>query len=204
MDNVLLTLGMEPFSLSAGELMGIGSIVLFTLFNFLGVGLGKTIQNVLTIVKIGTILVFVFLAFTIGKTQQMDILAVPADLSSGQIVVGFLVALVAVSWAFDGWNNVNFVAGEITHPQRNLTLSLNVGTLIITAIYILINVVYLMSLPVTQISGVYRVGEVSASALFGGPAAELVVALSMHGGEKPNDKPVANDWLRLTLRQGGP
>ena len=85
MDNVLLTLGMEPFSLSAGELVGIGSIVLFTLFNFLGVGLGKTIQNVLTVVKIGTILVFVLLAFTIGKTQRIDLMAVPADLSFGQI-----------------------------------------------------------------------------------------------------------------------
>lgn len=176
MDNVLLTVGMEPFSLSAGELVGIGAIALFTLVNFIGVGLGKTIQNVLTVIKIGTILVFVFLAFTIGKTQPMDIMAIPPDLSLGQIVVGFLVALVAVSWAFDGWNNINFVAGEITHPQRNLTLTLIFGTLIITAIYILTNVVYLMSLPVTEIAGVYRVAEVSASALFGGPAAVFISA----------------------------
>jgi len=176
MDNVLFTVGMEPFSLSAGELVGIGAIALFTLFNFLGVGLGKAIQNVLTVVKIGTILLFVFLAFTIGKTQSMDLMAIPSELSFSQIIVGFLVALVAVSWAFDGWNNVNFVAGEITHPQRNLTLTLIFGTLIITAIYILTNVVYLMSLPVTEISGVYRVAEVSASALFGSPAAVFISA----------------------------
>lgn len=174
MDNVFLTLGPDPFSLSTGEIMGMGAIVLFTLFNILGVGLGKTIQNVLTVVKIGTMLVFVFLAFTIGKTQAIDVMTIPLELSFGQIVVGFLVALVAVSWAFDGWNNVNFVAGEITDPQRNLTLSLIFGTLIITAIYILTNVVYLMSLPVTEIAGVYRVAEVSASALFGGPAAAFI------------------------------
>jgi APA family basic amino acid/polyamine antiporter len=176
MDNVLLTVGMEPFSLSAGELMGIGAIALFTLVNLLGVGWGKTIQNVLTVVKIGTILGFVFLAFSIGKTQSMAISAIPPDLSFSQVIGGFVGALIVVSWAFDGWNNVNFVAGEITHPQRNLTLALIFGTFIITGIYIVMNVVYLMSVPVTEIAGVYRVAEVSASALFGGRAAAFISA----------------------------
>ena len=175
-DNPLFTIGRGGFSLSAGHLVGIGAISVLTLVNFLGVGLGKMVQNILTVIKIGTILVFVFLAFSIGKIQPMDITATAQDLSFGQAVMGFFVALVAVSWAYDGWNNVNFVAGEIKNPERNLTLALFAGTLIITLLYVVLNVVYLMSMPVSGIAGVYRVAEVSATALLGDQAAVFISA----------------------------
>ena len=174
-DNPLLTIG-GGFTLSAGHLMGIGAISVLTLVNFLGVGLGKTVQNILTVIKIGTILVFVILAFSIGKIQPMDLTATAPDLSFGQAVTGFFVALVAVSWAFDGWNNVNFVAGEIINPKKNLTRALILGTLIITVLYVALNVVYLMSMPVSEIAGVYRVAEVSATALLGDRAAAFIAA----------------------------
>lgn len=174
--NVLLGLGTGPLSLSAGELVAVGCIAFFTLVNMVGVRIGTTVQNVLTVVKVGTILTFVGLAFTIGKTQPMDLTAIPPDLGLGQIVTGFAVALVAVSWAFDGWNNITFVAGEITDPHRNLTRTLIFGAVIITVIYLVMNVVYLMSMPVTEIAGAYRVAEVSASALFGGRAAAFISA----------------------------
>lgn len=174
--NVLLGLGTGPLSLSAGELVAVGCIAFFTLVNMVGVRIGTTVQNVLTVVKVGTILTFVALAFTIGKTQPMDLTAIPPDLGLGQIVTGFAVALVAVSWAFDGWNNITFVAGEITDPHRNLTRTLIFGAVIITVIYLVMNVVYLMSMPVTEIAGAYRVAEVSASALFGGRAAAFISA----------------------------
>ena len=176
MDNLLLTFGAGSFSLSAGKLVGIGAIALLSTVNFLGVGLGKTVQNVLTVVKIGTILVFIFLAFAIGKIQPITLTTMPGDMSFGQAVSGFFVALVAVSWAFDGWNNVNFVAGEIVNPKKNLTLALILGTLIVTLSYVAINVVYLMSMPVSEIAGVYRVAEVSASALLGNQAAAFISA----------------------------
>jgi APA family basic amino acid/polyamine antiporter len=175
-DNPLFTIGRGGLSLSAGHFVGIGVISVLTLVNFLGVGLGKTVQNTLTVIKIGTILVFVFLAFSFGNIQPMDITATAQDLSFGQAVTGFFVALVAVSWAFDGWNNVNFVAGEIINPQRNLTLALIVGTLIITLLYVGLNVVYLMSMPVSEIAGVYRVAEVSATAVLGNKAAVFISA----------------------------
>jgi APA family basic amino acid/polyamine antiporter len=187
-DHPLFTIG-GVFSLSSGHLVGIGAISLMTLINFLGVGLGKMVQNIFTVIKIGTVLVFVFLAFSIGKIEPMVLTTTAPDLSFGQTVTGFFVALVAVSWAFDGWNNVNFVAGEITHPQRNLTMTLFLGTLIITVLYFALNVVYLMSLPVSEIAGVYRVAEVSATALFGRWAAafiSLAVLISVVGALNAN------------------
>lgn len=165
-DNVFPGLG-GGIAVSIGQLIGIGAVLFLTLVNFLGVGLGKTVQNVLTVVKLGTIVAFVFLAITVGKTRPIDLTYVPQDMSLGQVVSGFLVALVAVSWAFDGWNNINFVAGEIIDPRRNLTRALILGTVIITAIYLAMNVVYLASMPVSEIAGVVRVAEVSATALLG-------------------------------------
>lgn len=174
-ENVLLVVG-GGFSVSAGQLVGIGAILLFTVFNYLGVGLGKTIQNVLTIVKLGAMAVLVFLAFAFGDKHPIDFGLMPADMSLGQVVTGFVVALVAVSWAFDGWNNINFVAGEIVDPAKNLTRTLIFGTLMITAVYLVMNVVYLMSMPVSELAGVYQVAEVSASALLGSRAAPYISA----------------------------
>jgi APA family basic amino acid/polyamine antiporter len=188
-ENPLLTIGDGFFSLSSGHLVGIGAISALTLVNFVGVGLGKTVQNVFTVIKIGTVLVFVVLAFSIGKIDPVFLTTSAPDLSFGRAVTGFFVALVAVSWAFDGWNNVNFVAGEIINPQRNLTIALIVGTLIITVMYFSLNVVYLMSMPVSEIAGVYRVAEVSATALFGKWAAAFIsgaVLISVVGALNAN------------------
>jgi len=78
---------------------------------------------------------------------QLVAIAAIIDLS----VFNFIgVVLVAVSWAFDGWNNLNFVAGEIKNPRRNLPMALILGTLGVTVLYILTNYIYLYALPVDK------------------------------------------------------
>jgi len=100
----------------------------------------------------------------------------PAGMSFGQIIIGFGVALVAVTWAFDGWNNVNFVAGEIKKPSRNLPLALIIGTLGITVLYVLTNYIYLYALPIPEVKGVVRIAEKATSALFGSSTGALISA----------------------------
>ncbi len=168
--------GSFHYSLSAGQLVGVAVILLLSLFNYIGVGLGKMIQNFFTVLKIGTILAIIFLGFAIGKGGRIDFSANPMDLGLGQLIVGFGVALVAVSWAFDGWNNVNFVAGEIKNPHRNLPLALIIGTLGITLLYVLTNYIYLFALPIGEMRGVVRIAEKATTALFGGKTASLISA----------------------------
>jgi APA family basic amino acid/polyamine antiporter len=93
--------------------------------------------------------------------------------------MGFGVALVAVIWAFDGWNNVNFVAGEIRDPRRNLPLALILGTLLITVLYVLINIVYFYALPIGEMTGEVRIAEKATSALLGTSTGALVSAAVM-------------------------
>ncbi|MGD2152349.1 MAG: amino acid permease [Gemmatimonadales bacterium] len=166
----------HTFALSVGQLVAVGVILLLSLFNYVGVALGKIIQNVITVVKIGAILAFVVLGFAIGRTAPIDYTLNPAGLSIGDLAVGFGVAIIAVSWAFDGWHNITYVAGEIEDPKRNLPISLVGGTLIITALYVLVNFVYLAALPVGEMAGVVRIAERTAAALHGEVGAGLISA----------------------------
>jgi APA family basic amino acid/polyamine antiporter len=165
------------YSLSAGQLVAVVVILLLSLYNLVGVGLGKSLQNLLTVVKLGTVVVFIALGVFVGRKIPVDLsLGVPGwDWS--QILMGFGVALVAVFWAFDGWNNINYVAGEIKDPGRNLPLALVSGTVVITVLYFLTNYVYFTALPLEQISGVVRIAERSATALHGPTAAGLISAM---------------------------
>lgn len=174
------------YSLSVGQIVAIASILFLSTCNYIGLVFGKTIQNVFTVVKIGIVIVFISIGFTLGKGLPIDFSLHPElpGMSFGQLTIGFGLSLVAVSWAFDGWNNVNFVAGEIRNPKRNLPLALILGTVGITVLYVLTNVIYLYALPIEEIVGVVRIAEKSSVALFGGKAAvfiSLAVLISVFG-----------------------
>ena len=175
--NVPLFRDTLPYSLSAGQILGILVIILLSLINFIGVGLGKSIQNLFTVIKIGTIAGIIILGFAIGKGTRLDLALNPTGMSFGDIIIGFGIAMVAVVWAFDGWNNINFVAGEIKNPKRNLPLALILGTLGITFLYVLVNYIYLYALPIKEISGVVRIAEKATGALFGLSTGALISTL---------------------------
>ncbi|MCP5104023.1 MAG: amino acid permease [bacterium] len=165
------------FSLSAGKLVGIGAILFLSTINLIGTRFGKTIQNVLTVIKIGALLAIIIPGFTMGKGQPINFAVNPQGLELGALITGFGLALVAVSWAFDGWNNVNFVAGEIKNPQRNLPRVLLLGTAILTVLYVLVNYVYLYALPINEMAGKVRIAEVTTTSLFGATTAGVIAAV---------------------------
>ena len=164
------------FSLSIGKLVGILLVLILSLLNYLGLVLGKTIQNIFSTIKIGTLLGLIVLGFALGKGTPVDFSLNPTGMSLGSLIVGFGVALIAVSWAFDGWNNINWVAGEIKNPKRNLPLALILGSLGITVLYLLINYLYLYALPMSELTGVIRVAEKATSALFGASTGLIICA----------------------------
>jgi APA family basic amino acid/polyamine antiporter len=167
------------YSLSAGQIVGIVVIILLSLLNFIGLVLGSIIQNILTILKIGALVVMVGLGFIIGKGRDIEFYFAPAEFSLSNLIMGFGVAMIAIIWAYDGWNNVNFAAGEIKNPKRNLPLALILGISGITALYIAVNYIYLYALPIDEMIGVIRIAEKAATVLFGGIAASLISAAVM-------------------------
>jgi APA family basic amino acid/polyamine antiporter len=165
------------YSLSSGQLVGVGVIFLLSVFNFIGVGLGKSIQNVFTVIKIGILVGIILFGLAIGKGTSPDLSINPMRMDFNSLLVGFGVSLVAIAWAFDGWNNVNFVAGEIKNPKRNLPRALIIGTLGTTFLYVLVNYVYLYALPIQETIGVVRIAEKATGALFGASTGALISGL---------------------------
>jgi APA family basic amino acid/polyamine antiporter len=176
-------------SLTTAKIIALAIIFLLSAINYFGVIFGKIVQNIFTVIKIGSILIFIILGFTIGQTITIDFSLNPAGLSISQLIMGFGIALVAVSWTFDGWNNVNFICGEIKNPKRNLPLALILGTLVVTILYILINYIYLSALPISEMAGVVTIAESAAKAMFGDVAIALfsaAVLISIFGALNGN------------------
>jgi amino acid transporter len=132
---------LADIGLSSEFLYATLAIVLLTLFNIVGVGLGKWTQNLLTIAKVtglGSILVA---GFFWAKSSPVDWEPAPwRDLGWGSL------AIILVLYAYGGWNDAAFVAAEVRNRQRNIPLALILGVGAITLIYLLVNAAYLMGL----------------------------------------------------------
>jgi basic amino acid/polyamine antiporter, APA family len=167
------------FSLSSGQVVAALSILFLTLINTFGIRSGALVQNALTILRLATVAAFVVLGILIGrKAGGANFLPL---FTPGHPFPAFLpplgLALVAVFWTYDGWYSVNCTAGEIRDPGKTIPRGLILGVLSVTAVYFLVNLVYLLALPLDRLQGVVRVGELAASALFGSGGASLFAAL---------------------------
>ena len=188
-DTILLTIG--SFNISAAQLLSIVIIVLLTFINTRGIQSGKLIQTTFTLTKLVSLLglilfgLFAFqpdvwkqnwdLPWVLGKfTPGQGI-----ELYTGMAVMGAIAAaMVGSIFSSDSWNNVTFIAGEIKNPQRNIGLSLFLGTLLVTIIYVCTNLVYVGVLPLDGIAGAEkdRVGVAAAQVIFG-PAGTIIIAV---------------------------
>ena len=163
-------------SLSAGQFVAVATIIGLTVMNVLGLRLGALIQNVSTVLKVAAIAIFVALGLWAGIGSTGEFPAPVRGGDSSSLLSGFLIALIAVLWSYDGFSNLNFSAGEIKDPARTLPRALVLGTAAITVTYLLVNVVYVLALPITEMQGVLTVAERAASALLGPNAAVFIAA----------------------------
>ena len=170
---------MPWLSISTGQLVAVGTILLLTAVNYFGIRSGSMVQNVFTMIKLIAIAILVVSGIYIFSLNSGA--PVSAGIQSheipGSMFAAIGIALIAVLWTFDGWYAVNSVASEIKNPKKNLPLSLIAGISTIGLIYILINMFYVYALPVDEISGVVRVGETTTTALFGETAGSAMTAL---------------------------
>ncbi|HXB55663.1 MAG TPA: amino acid permease [Vicinamibacteria bacterium] len=176
-ENVLaaITVSGRSFSLSMGQLVAAAVIVGLTALNVRGVRVGSTVQNVFTFLKLGALAGFVVLGFTMGTGRSASS-GPPSATPGAATLAGFGVALVAALWAYDGWINLTFSAGEIKDPARNLPRGLFLSTVIVTVAYLLVNAAYVRALPISEMQGVTRIAEKAATALFGPIGATLIAA----------------------------
>ncbi len=162
------------FNVSAGQLLSLVLVVLFSFFNYIGVLFGKGVQNLLSLIKIIAIVAFILFGLWASQGNALDLSLSTDGLSFGSLVAKFGAVLLLVFWAFDGWNNVNFVAGEIKKPAVNVPRALIISISLISLVYILINIVYFKALPIEEIIGVVTIADSVSTVLFGSIATTLL------------------------------
>lgn len=168
----------DLFSVSNGQVLAVVLIILFSIANYIGVVFGKMVQNTLTVIKTGAILLLIIFGLMVDNGVPIDLSFNATGMSFNQLMVGFGVAMIAVFWAFDGWNCVNFVVGEIKNPAKNLPIALILGTALVALLYVLVNVVYLKALPISEMAGVVTIADSASTVLFGSAVTKfLLVAI---------------------------
>jgi basic amino acid/polyamine antiporter, APA family len=153
-EHVLLRVG--AWQLTRVHLVALAANAVLTIVNVVGLRRAAVLQNVATWMKYTAMAVFVVLGFAIGKGSLAHFFSAGASLHSagyGALFSGFGVALIAVLWAYDGWVYVTWAAGEVKRPERNLPLALIIGILLVAAVYVAMNVVYLYGIDVAHIAG---------------------------------------------------
>jgi basic amino acid/polyamine antiporter, APA family len=165
-----------PYSLSAGQLVAVGAILILSVINYVGLKGGVLVQNMSVLLRIGSIAALVILGWLIGRKTGSDNWSHFFRSGGAFQLKSFGLALLAVLWTYDGWYSVNCAAGEVKRPEKTIPLSLLLGTAGVVVVYLLMNSVYLAALPLEKMSGVARIGELAATSLFGPRAAGYVAA----------------------------
>lgn len=154
-------------------------IIIITSIHGTNLKLGSGFQRFFTLLKVVVIVFFIAAGFCIEPDHVTTIL--PQQTTWKEIFSpAFAISLIYVSYAYSGWNAASYMAEEIDNPKRNLPRSLFVGTLIVTVLYVLLNFVFMYSVPTDKLTGYVEVGYLSAINIFGnklGNMMGLVIAL---------------------------
>jgi APA family basic amino acid/polyamine antiporter len=165
-----------PAHVAAVHYTAAGAIALTAYFNCRGVSWGSAVQNLTAGAKYGGLLFVIVVALIFGRHTLASHLS-PAVPPGSFSIMPFGLALVSVLWAFDGWADLSFMAGEVAEPRRTLPRALIGGTLAVIAMYLLANIAYLAVLPIDEIRTSRLVAADVAQRVFGAPGAVFVAVL---------------------------
>ncbi len=163
-----------PLELRYGQLFAMALILLLGWLNYHGVKTGGDLQVAVTALKLALIGFIIVAGLAFGEAHPPS----PAP-AAALSFAGFIAALVAALWAYDGWNNVSMVAGEIRDPQRNLPRALIWGTAGVIAIYLLASGAYFHVLSASQVASSDRVAAEMMRRIASGWGAAAVSAAAM-------------------------
>jgi len=201
-DNILVKLkyGVDAagadknFTLSAAQIVSIVLIVVLTYINTRGVKGGKIIQTTFTLTKLISLFGLIAFGFIMMKPEiwhanwqnAWSLHNLNKDGSITTLTMGAALGAIAASmvgsiFSSDAWNNVTFIAGEMKNPKRNIGLSLFLGTMIVTIIYVSANVMYTAVLPLHDIATAEkdRVAVAASTVIFGNVGTIIIALMIM-------------------------
>ena len=169
-----------PFSITYGQLLAITAAGLISILNYVGIKKAGDFQVVFTLLKVVIILSIVVIGFSYSGGSWQNFAGTFTGAKGG--MAGFMAALVAALWAYDGWNDLNMVSGEIRNPERNIPLALISGMALLGVLYMLVNAAVQYVLTASGIAGSPRAASDAMAVVLGSLGAGIVsagMALSM-------------------------
>lgn len=158
-------MGIDVITVSSKSFVAVSIVILFSIIHSHSIKTGSWFQNILTLFKVGIVVFFITAGFLSENGSSAHFLQ--DTKTTPGLGEKFAVSLIFVSFAYSGWNASAYIGGEIKRPGRNIPLSLFIGTLFVTGIYLLLNIVYIYALSPQQMSGAIDVGARAAVSLFG-------------------------------------
>jgi basic amino acid/polyamine antiporter, APA family len=164
-----------PLTPAEQKMIAFAVIAVLTFINILGVRKGTAVQGIFTVAKLGGLAVIVGCAFYFQHAKMPP----PAHSlpTPHTTITSFGIALIGVLWAYQGWHQLSYNAGEITIPSRNLPLGFLLGTLIVVGTYLIANFAYLRALPLGALAEHQRVAATTMEVFVGAGGAIFVSAL---------------------------
>ena len=161
--------------------LGVTVLTGITLNHLFSKKVGATVQDVLTVAKILIILVFI-VAGLVCSPEGIENFSNASFDTNDILSSGFAVSLIWVYYAYSGWNAAAYISGDVKNPQRNVPLAMMASTLFVSILYLALNMVFLRTAPVSELTGEVEVGLISAVHVFGpkgGAVMGLLIALML-------------------------
>ncbi len=164
------------FDFGSPVFLSFAVVWLVALFHLGNLRVGSAFQNLWTVLKLLLVTALIGAGFFVQPKEAISFLPAPGDMMS---IFGapFAVALVYVMYSYSGWNAAAYIVGEIKKPERNVPRSLLAGTVIVLAIYVLLNAIFLVTTPRRELSGQLEVGLIAGKHIFGTNGGRIVGAV---------------------------
>lgn len=166
-----------PFAGEHTTLVGIIGILLVTVINVLGVKAGGVFSDLFTVLKITGIAILIVVGLGWGSSSTTDF-SIPLEHLPHGLASALTLAFVSILWSFGGWQHATFTAAEAKDPKRSVPMSLILGALAVTVIYVLTNVAYMFLMPPSQMANSSHIAS-DAISLVLGPIGGSLIAITI-------------------------
>lgn len=172
-----------PLEAGAKKVIAIGLILGLTFFNMRGVSGSQVFAGLFTSLKLLAILAIIVVGFLFYEPEAVSLNFDYGSKVPDNLYSALLVALIGVLWSFGGWHHASYVAGEAKNAQKTVPRAMVLGALIVTAAYVVVNLAYMLLLPLDEISQTVRVAGDAIGSVFtyGGKMVTIAISISILG-----------------------
>jgi APA family basic amino acid/polyamine antiporter len=165
-----------PVTFSRQTILAIAVVIAISFIHIRGVGPGRLVSNILTVLKVTAFVIFIAVGLSFGAGTSANLSQTAGTVTTS----GFFFALVPVMFMYSGFNAAAYMAEEVRNPGRNLPLALAMGTAAVIVIYVLLNVLFLFVMPIGELMMVKgSVLDVVADRLLGPRAGDVIGVISI-------------------------